>query len=103
MEGKYFKQFILILICLSKTLSCPSKQPSPPPPPTTLPTSTLAPCPRCGQNSDGYFEITGNGLVKVGEDVILTLCVSEKDIDRDCRFSSTQHESCFYLDNHKSV
>ena len=96
MEGKYIKQFILILICLSKTLSCPSKQPSPP-------TPTLAPCPRCGQKSAGYFEITGDGLVKEGEDVILTLCVSEKDIDRDCRFSTTQHESCFYLDNYKSV
>ena len=100
MEETYFVKFVIIVIGLSKTFSCPSKQQQPSPSTTEPP---LAPDPRCSEKSAGYFEITGGGLVKEGDDAVLTLCVSEKDIYRDCRFSTTQHESCFYLDNHKAV
>ena len=93
---KNILKYILILICLNKSLCCPSKSSQPSIPP-------LDPDPTCNQKSAGYFEITKGGLVKVGDDVNLTLCVSEKDAQRDCRFSSTHQETCFYLEENKAV
>ena len=94
---QYAATFFLTLINLHKTFCCPKK--------ASLPsgTPTLAPDPRCREDNAGYSEITGGGLVRRESEVSMTLCVSDKDVHRDCRFSSTNGEYCFYLDDLKTM